>query len=183
MFAIQVCGYAELADVIASFAPTHIISAINSIGPLDDVEHHLHVNVSDVPMPMDGHIHPTMAHLNQVLTFTAGLTDQDRLLVHCFAGQSRSTAYAIGVLIQHGLNSAEAFDKISILRSILLPNTLIIKLIDDRFGLHGELIEIIDHYRQGDYERMRELASSNRKTASPSKSDVAWMKKLLNGLQ
>jgi predicted protein tyrosine phosphatase len=171
MFTINICGYNDLTDVIQTYQPTHIISAIENIEPLS--EHHLHVMISDITTGWDGHVLPTIEHLLMVLQFTQNLTDEDRLLVHCFAGQSRSTAFAIAVLIQHGMRYNEAFDHVSSLRPILLPNRLIIRLIDQHFDLNGSLNQLVQSYYEGEYKRI------TKPVGLPSQSDVNVMKDLM----
>lgn len=185
MFQLKICGLDEVEDAIVSFAPTHMISAIQHM-PLRHDRRHLHVAIADVPRPAEGHVHPTQKHLQQVLDFTADLTDDDRLLTHCYAGQSRSTAYAIAVLIQHGMDPRAAFDHVSAMRAILLPNTLIVQQIDAHFGLHGGLIDLIHAYHLGYVQRVRAIAQANRgqtiKDQAPSQANVDWMKTLLKTL-
>jgi predicted protein tyrosine phosphatase len=183
MFKLQICGFPELNEVIDSFQPTHIISAINWVEPLPG--RHLHVDVSDVSRPMDGHVHPKSEHLKQVLAFTIGLTDADRLLVHCYAGQSRSTAFAIAVLIQHGLSYEAAFDQVAAIRSILLPNRLIIQLTDDHFALNGNLTRLIADYEAAHQARLRSEHSHalSARDRPPTRAEVDWMKMLISSLR
>jgi predicted protein tyrosine phosphatase len=146
MFAIRICGYAELRETLARFEPTHVISAIEQIDKLPC--NHLHVSVSDIVAPLVGHVPPTSDHLAQVLDFTAALADDDRLLVHCFAGQSRSTAYAIAVLIQHGVPYSTAFHQVAAQRPFLMPNKRIVGQTDRYFNLDGNYDRLVeDHYR------------------------------------
>ena len=170
MFALHICGYAELRPAIESFKPTHIISAIEQIDRLPGK--HLHVKVSDVSSTQPGYITPTSNHLTKVLEFTQDLTDEDRLLVHCFAGQSRSTAFAIAALIQHGMTYREAFDEVSALRSILLPNKLIVRQTDVHFGLNGEFERLVQDYYHDSMMRTR------RPPSGPTADAIAAMKAL-----
>jgi predicted protein tyrosine phosphatase len=179
MFTLAICGLNELPDKIDSFAPTHILSVITHIEPQPG--HHMHIAISDVPMPMDGHVHPTMEHLQQVLAFTEHLTDDDRLLIHCYAGQSRSTACALAALIQHGMDFREAFDHVSVMRAIMLPNALIVHLTDEYFGLNGEFDQLLKDYYAGHFQRARDMHQATTvKEAIPSQSDVNFMRNLLS---
>ena len=80
------------------------------------------------------------------LAFTKDLKDGDRLLVHCTAGKSRSTAIGIAALIQHGMTPQEAFDHVKALRPALIPNRLIIQYVDELLELNGELNKVIEEY-------------------------------------
>ncbi len=85
-------------------------------------------------------------HIQRVLDHTADLKDGDRLLLNCKAGKSRSTAIGIAVMIQHGMSAQEAFDHVREVRNILLPNRLMIEMIDEHFGLDGELDAVVAAY-------------------------------------
>jgi len=171
MFQLKICGVAELHEVITAYQPTRIISTITQSEALNLPAAHLHINVGDITSDLDGHVLPAMHHLLEVLEFTKNLTDDDRLLIHCFAGMSRSTAFAIAVLIQHGMDYVEAFKHVAMIRPILLPNRLIIKLIDQHFSLQGDLINLVRCHYQGEYNRMTEKSDESMITEE-------WMEKL-----
>lgn len=127
------------------YHPTHTISLTSDAGESDD--HHLHIQVDDLRFAMPHQIAPQPEHLARVLAFTKDLTDDDRLLVSCVQGRSRSTAMAIGILVQHGMTYQKAFDHVQTLRPDLLPNEMIIRYIDDHFDLHGDLIALVKRHR------------------------------------
>ncbi|MDM8559620.1 hypothetical protein [Candidatus Parabeggiatoa sp. HSG14] len=79
-------------------------------------------------------------HIQDILEFTALLQSTDKLLVHCHAGVSRSTAVACGVLCQHGLTPIEAVKHVVSIRPQAFPNRLILRLFDEILGLKGDLI-------------------------------------------
>jgi len=147
MFELKVVGLAEADILIEEAWPTRIVSLTSDLG-VRHGPHHLHIQVVDIGLAAKHTIYPLPEHLRQVLAFTQDLTDADRLLVHCFAGQSRSTAIAIGICIQHGMSFVEAFAHVAAVRNILLPNVLFIQHIDDHFGLQGALIEHAANHRK-----------------------------------
>jgi len=171
VFELKICGYEELQHVIARWQPTHVLSVLNGMETLPG--NHLFIEVSDIPRPMEGHIHPARAHLEKVFEFTAKLTADDRLLVHCYAGMSRSTAIAIGVLIQHGMDSETAFDHVAAIRPILMPNEMFIQLIDEYFALSGDLVKIVADFRDSEMQRV------NPPDGVRSQASIAAMKSLL----
>ena len=147
LFSLRVVGLAEAQQLIAEQWPTHIVSLRTDpgvpIGP-----HHLYVQVTDVHCVTPDVIYPLPEHLQRIFSFTERLSAADRLLVHCLVGQSRSTAIAIGVLMQHGLDYEMAYATVAQLRPILQPNLLFIQHIDDHFGLHGKLRELVMAHRK-----------------------------------
>lgn len=173
MFQLKVVGLEEANQLIEEGWPTRIIGltgdARDTLGP-----HHLHIVVSDVGVALPTAIYPTPEHLVMALDFTKDLTDDDRLLVHCFAGQSRSTAISIGILIDHGMGYADAFAHVETIRSILMPNRLFIQHIDDHFGLGGQLVAHAKAHRDNALQRTVILPST-----PPSEADIHALKKLL----
>jgi predicted protein tyrosine phosphatase len=88
---------------------------------------------------------PKMASSQQIqdiLEFTAPLESADKLLVHCHAGISRSTAVACGILCQHGLTPTEAVKYVLSIRSQAFPNQHVIKLFDELLKLDGNLVAV-----------------------------------------
>jgi predicted protein tyrosine phosphatase len=107
------------------------------------------INKNDFMILFSEDISPTLATLEQmkdILEFTAPLTSQDKLLVHCLAGVSRSTAVACGILCQHGLTPNEAIQYVLSIRPQAHPNEYILQLFDEILGLKGQLITTITNY-------------------------------------
>lgn len=147
MFSLRVVGLTEAQQLIDQHWPTHIVSLRTdpgiTIGP-----HHLYIQVADVHCVTPDVIYPLPEHLHQVFAFTQHLTSDDRLLVHCLMGQSRSTAVAIGVLMQHGMDYETAFATVAKIRPILQPNLLFIQHIDNYFGMNSKLVELVLAHRK-----------------------------------
>jgi predicted protein tyrosine phosphatase len=178
MFTLRVCGLRDLPEEIEHFQPTHIVSAVETLADFPTYTNkHIHVSFSDIATPMEFLVAPEMEHLLAVLDFAKDLKDTDRVLVHCFAGISRSTALAIGICMQNGLSYAEAFAYVEQVRPVLSPNHRIITLIDEHFGLDGKLTELAVEFR-------RRIATYYLAPISgPSETEVSAMKELLQALQ
>lgn len=89
---------------------------------------------------------PKMKDIQNILHFTETFTDDDKVLIHCHGGISRSPAVAILVLIQHGATHQEAIDKVLEVRSVAWPNPLIIRLGDVALGQNGALITFMNEW-------------------------------------
>jgi predicted protein tyrosine phosphatase len=145
MFELKICGIFEAGTWAANGWPTHIISmvdpgvSIKFTGPK-----HLVLNLHDVESQLVTEwILPNEQHIDQILEFTKDLASGDRLLVHCHQGLSRSTSAAIGIMLQHGMDAEGAYRYVESVRDILLPNGLITRLLDDRFQLSGQLVDVV----------------------------------------
>lgn len=173
MFEFKVLGLSEAEVEIGRAWPTRIVSAITDRHhfPLQG-DHHLIVDVEDVHTEQ-GTAYATADMLETILDHTADLNDEDRLLVHCFAGQSRSTAVMIAILVQHGATAREAFDAVQENRPMMIPNQLITRLVDARFGLNGELVQINDAH-------VTEALRSPQRTENVDAASVIAMKRIMD---
>ena len=178
MFEFRVKGISEAQVDISHGWPTRIISAIKVplLGFDHQGDHHLIVNVDDIHSVTCEGTPATVEMIHQVLAHTSDLEDDDRLLVHCFAGQSRSTALMIGILIQHGMSPQDAFDSVKENRPVLMPNQLITELLDAHFGLNGDLINIVLDYIRDELSRTRKFYDEK----SVNATQVASMKKFMD---
>ncbi|CAN0509714.1 unnamed protein product [Discosporangium mesarthrocarpum] len=57
-------------------------------------DHHLKLSFNDISMPMDGYVAPGEADVRTLVQFIQSWTQDAPLLIHCWAGVSRSTAAA-----------------------------------------------------------------------------------------
>jgi predicted protein tyrosine phosphatase len=142
VFDLKVTGYDEGTRLMVAGWPTHAISVTRRVMP-DMRCDHLQIFMDDILRPTPGLILPDMNHLYQILNFTHNLDLTDRVLVHCHQGINRSTAAAIGILIQHGVEYIDAYWQIAAQRPNMAPNRLLISYIDRNFGLAGKLNRLV----------------------------------------
>ncbi len=88
---------------------------------------------------------PDRNHVYRILLFSQGFTLEDRILIHCRAGISRSTAIACAIACQHLPLGEEkqAVEQIRSIRSLMMPNFLIIRLADEILQRQGKLIAAV----------------------------------------
>lgn len=109
--------------------------------------HHFIARFHDVEAETEGYVSPTSEALKAALEHAVGLGDEDRLLIHCHAGKSRSPAIALGILVAAGLTPAHALAKVKSLRPLVLPNRLMVSTLDELLGQNGELNRVVQaHY-------------------------------------
>lgn len=142
MFEIKVCGIGQSQYERDSWATKTIgmidpDSSYNFTGGIDYHIEYFH----DIEESTGQFIAPTMEQIRRFIEWAKTFTDSDRVLVHCHAGISRSTAVAIGVLVLHGMKPIDAFIHIQSVRPQLYPNKLIISQIDEILGKNGEMME------------------------------------------
>jgi predicted protein tyrosine phosphatase len=153
----EICGLDEL-DRHATTGITHVVSILDpewpeppefaAFGP----HHLLRLRFHDV-IEVDETIFepPQPHHVEAVLEFGRSLPDGARLLVHCHAGISRSTAATL-LLLAQAQPDAEADSLVATIaerRSKAWPNLRMVELGDAALGRNGTLIEAAKRrYRQ-----------------------------------
>ncbi len=143
---VYVTSLFDMPHYVRTLGPSHLVSIIQpefqpdtpfEIAP----DNHLRVQVHDISEPVAGSIPPGEEHIRELIDFLHDWPADAPLLVHCYAGISRSTATA---LIARVVKTGDPFDAAIALRRAAphaKPNSLIIALADDILGLDGRLIE------------------------------------------
>src|SRR3954454_6395462 len=148
---IHVCSLAALPETVKATGASHILTVMANVNqvqrPASVLEaNHLKVSKDDITEQMDGFIAPSDTHIEQVLNFVRGWNRSAPLVVHCYAGISRSSASAFAAACM--LNPHR--DEISIARQIRAaspiaqPNRLIVSLADKALGREGRMLRALE---------------------------------------
>ena len=153
---LHVCSLALIAETVAK---TGARSLVTLLSPGTEIERpiairperHLYLAVSDIVEPMPGHVLPDAAHLDELMGFVHGWDRAEPMLIHCFAGVSRSTAAAY--IAACALSPKR--DEFDIARSLRAasptasPNARLVALADDALGRRGRMSEAIAEIGRG----------------------------------
>jgi len=157
-FGLSICGVDELPVRIKRFKPTHLISVSDPVDtPLHfpsaievlrlafwDV-HSLSGLVSQMVSHEERHHYPVPDHAESILAFGRNIPASGRLLIHCWAGVSRSTAAAMLVICQqHPGHEQSAFKLVKALRPQADPNRLLVKYGDRLLKAKGRMLAALD---------------------------------------
>src|SRR6202047_603084 len=153
---IHVCSLAALPDTVKTTGASHILTVMANVDqvqrPASVLEaNHLKVSMDDITEQMDGFVAPCDAHIERVLNFVRGWDRSAPLVVHCYAGISRSTASAFAAAC--ALNPHR--DEMSIARKIrqaypnAFPQRLIGKIADKALGREGRMLRALDEMGPG----------------------------------
>lgn len=145
-----VCSLAAIHDVAAQTGASHMLTVISSgsdvkrpasIAP----ENHLYLEFNDITAPAQGLVPPSPAHVEKILAFGKSWDQQAPMIVHCWAGVSRSTA--AGYILSHALTpGSEPHDLAKLLRSRApwaTPNGRMVGFADDLLGADGQMRQAI----------------------------------------
>src|ERR1700733_2906200 len=99
MTRLHVCSLALIAETVdktgaPSLPPLRSPGTAVEARTATHPERHLYLALSDIVEPMEGHVLPDAAHLDELLALVRAWDRESPLLIHCFAGVSRSTAAA-----------------------------------------------------------------------------------------
>jgi predicted protein tyrosine phosphatase len=153
---LHVCSLAALPDTVKTTGASHVLTVMANV---DQVQrpvsvlpaNHLKVAMDDITEQVDGFVAPSEQHIEKVLAFVRGWDRSAPLVVHCYAGISRSTASAFAAACM--LNPHK--DEISIARQIRAaspiasPNRLIVSLADKALGREGRMLRALDEMGPG----------------------------------
>ena len=153
---IHVCSLFALPDTVKATGASHILTVMAKVDqvqrPASVLEiNHLRVQVDDITEHMDGFVAPCETHIEQILNFVRNWDRGAPMVVHCFAGISRSTASAFAAACM--LNPHR--DEIAIARQIRAaspiaqPNRLIVGLADKALGRDGRMLRALDEMGPG----------------------------------
>jgi predicted protein tyrosine phosphatase len=112
---------------------------------------HLKVSMDDITQEMDGFLAPSQEHIEKVLNFVRSWDRSAPLVVHCYAGISRSTAsaFAAACMLNPHRNEIEIARQIRARSPIASPNRLIVTLADKALGRDGRMLRALDEMGPG----------------------------------
>ena len=154
---IKICGVDELGDLdLTQF--THVISIWDPVWQgrdnhesqirrkLGDATRVHFAYFDDIPVPMDDRVAATPEQIQEILAFGATANDRSSILIHCWAGVSRSTAVAYAVLCQAAGpgNEKECLSHLRKIRPQAVPNSLIVTLAEVVLNRKGAMFSAYD---------------------------------------
>src|SRR5471032_1302908 len=148
---LLVAPLSSLADALGTHAPSHLISLLSP-------EHmiatpagfpaalHLRLGVNDIVDPAAGTDPPGRQHIDALLDFSRRWDTTQPLLIHCWAGISRSMASAFTILCDR-LGPGREIEIARAMRrraSHAAPNTLLVAHADAALGRGGAMISALN---------------------------------------
>ena len=140
-----------LPQVIAERAPSHIITLLSPAELIEtpagfDPKRHLRLGVHDIAVPESGMVAPDAQLVERVLRFAQDWDEGAPLIVHCWAGISRSTASAFAIACERNPHADELKIALSMRRASpsAFPNRRIVALADDILDRRGRMLEAVE---------------------------------------
>lgn len=157
-----VCGLSDVPDIIASTKADALVSALHpELVPKtpDGIvpNNHFKLTIDDIDAPFDGLQHAKHQDIERLCAFAnawhSGERDDDvvpkTMVVHCYAGISRSTAAAFVILcaLNPDLRELTLAKYLQHQSPTAVPNRLMVSLGDEVLGRKGRMVKAIDALR------------------------------------
>jgi len=148
---LLVTPLSSLADALGAHAPSHLVSLLSPEHMIETPAGfppamHLKLGINDIVDPMAGPAPPAREHVDALLLFARSWDTKQPLLIHCWAGISRSMASAFTILCDRLGPGRE----IQIARAMreraphAQPNRLLVRHADDALGRSGRMLLALD---------------------------------------
>ena len=148
---LLVSPLSSLADALESHGPSHLVSLLSPEHMIETpagfpIARHLRLGVNDIVDPAAGTAPPNRKHIDALLEFSRGWDTSQPLLIHCWAGISRSMASAFTILCDrsgpgHEIEIARAMRRRA---PHALPNRLLVSHADDALGRRGAMLAALN---------------------------------------
>ncbi|MEG9862989.1 MAG: hypothetical protein V6Z81_10975 [Parvularculales bacterium] len=149
---IYISPLSAIEEAIARHQPSHLISALGEEEMIETPagiapQRHLKLTMHDISEVRDGMISPSTEHIGRLISFIDEWdTTAAPLLVHCWAGISRSSAAAFIALCRINPDMPEEA-LARLLReqaAFIYPNALMVRHADALMGREGRMSRAID---------------------------------------
>lgn len=148
---ILVTPLSEIEAAIAQHRPSHMITLLDPDHLIDTPggiapDRHLRLGIWDISNPAEGMSLAEPAHVERILAFGRSWDGSQPLLVHCWAGISRSTATAFMLACERNPHASE----LGIARRLreaaphAYPNRRLVRLADDVLGRGGRMVDAVE---------------------------------------
>jgi predicted protein tyrosine phosphatase len=147
---LHVCPLSRLHDTVTATRASHVVSLVGAGAAVERpasiaAECHLFIGVSDIVEPLEGYVLPEAEHVEQLLAFVRAWGRESPLVLHCWAGISRSTAAAYIAACALAPERDEARIALALREASpsATPNARFIALADDLLGRRGRMVDAV----------------------------------------
>jgi predicted protein tyrosine phosphatase len=154
---IHVCSLSRLHATVDETGARHVVTLLRLVERVQRPTHiapenHLVLAIDDITAPMDGYTAPAHEHVQRLVDFVTAWDRQAPMVVHCFAGISRSTAgaYVAACALNPKRDEMQIAWDIRRASRTAQPNARIVSIADRLLKRDGRMIRAIDAIGVGD---------------------------------
>ena len=148
---IHVCSLSRLHHTVATTGARHVVTLLKDTDLVQRPDaiapgNHLILGMDDITEPCDGRIAPGDEHVTQLIAFVRRWDRTKPLVVHCYAGISRSTAgaFVTACALNPQRNELVIAQALRAASPTATPNLRIVTLADRVLGRDGRMIAAIE---------------------------------------
>jgi predicted protein tyrosine phosphatase len=148
---IHVCPLRRVPEMVERTSARHLVSVLNAdmmpvTPPTISPGRHLKLSMHDIIEAQTELTPPAVEHVTDLFEFVQSWNKREPILIHCYAGISRSTAAAFIALCALNPGTPERIIAMGLRRSsdTARPNRLLVTLADKALGREGRMIAAID---------------------------------------
>lgn len=151
MSLILVTPLSALPNMLRTYQPSHLISLLSPAFMIETpdgfpTDRHLRLALHDIPEQQDGKIAADELHVAALLGFARSWDGEAPLIVHCWAGVSRSMAAAYSIMCDRSCRGEESrlARELRARAHYAQPNRLIVRLADGLLKRNGAMIKAVE---------------------------------------
>lgn len=140
----------RLHEIAEAHKAQRIVTLINSATRVERPGHvgehdHLFLGFNDIVEPQEGMILPGEKHVRDLFAFAQDWDRQNPMIIHCYAGVSRSTAgaYMTSLFLNPDQDETELALELRRRAPTATPNAKLIAIADDILGRKGRMVDAI----------------------------------------
>ena len=148
---IHICSLSRLHHTVKTTGARHVVTLLRDVDLVQrpqgiEAVDHLILGMDDINAPLDGYVAPADEHVARLLGFVRGWNRTAPLVVHCYAGISRSTAgaYVTACALNPQRNELAIAQALRRASATATPNLRIVSLADRLLGRSGRMVAAIE---------------------------------------
>lgn len=153
---IHVCPLSAVPGVVAACNASHLLTCLQDEFVVETpgtiaAANHVRLHVDDIAHPLPGYVAPRAEHVAQVIDFAKAWGGQGPMVIHCWAGISRSTAAAFISLCMLNPEIPEELiaQRLREASPTAYPNRLMIRLGDQALKRGGAMLDAVESIGRG----------------------------------
>ena len=155
---IHVCSLSRMHHVVETTGAEHVVTLIRDTSRVTRPRHireenHLILSIDDIEDELEGMVAPAEDHVAELLDFVQRWQRRKPIVVHCFAGISRSTAAAFitACAVQPEQDEAAIARAIRMASATAQPNPRLVRFGDKLLGRQGRMVDAVRAIGRGDF--------------------------------
>jgi predicted protein tyrosine phosphatase len=153
---LHVCPFSAVATTVSRHKASRLVTCLHDdflveTPSLIRPDDHLRLVMHDIAEVLPDHVHPNEEHVTRIIDFAMAWGGEGPMVVHCWAGISRSTAAAFTALCAINPDAPEQAIALALREAspTAYPNRLIVRLADEALGRKGRMVRAVEAIGRG----------------------------------